>query len=219
MSDEQKVNVEAVKPEVKPEIKPEIKQEGQVTPILLDSLIENDDTIKKWFMSRTDKRVSQAITTHDEKTKEAVRQEIENEVRAQFLPKETPEQQRLLAVENELAENKRKAKVQELKNYALITANHLDLQGLGDNISYFLADSEEAILARLDWLKDRDKLMFEKGRASFLKENAYVPQEGDGNEEKLPFADLLQYGRYLKKHPDKYDRKLYEKIAAREQRR
>lgn len=165
----------------------------------LDSMIEGDDKIKKWYQSRMDKRVTEAIKTYSDNHTKKLEQEIENKIREELLPAETPEQKRIKELERKQADIERKAYEQELENFAIKYANSLSLDRLGENIDYFINGDEDLIKKRFDWLKERDQYFYDKGRNSFLRENTHSPQSGD--EEKLMFGSMKELQAWLQKNP------------------
>ena len=60
------------------EVKDLISSFSKFTPDLVDKLIEDDESWTKWFTSRTDKRVTDAIKTREKALRENLSREIEN---------------------------------------------------------------------------------------------------------------------------------------------
>jgi hypothetical protein len=195
------------------------EQGGQVlTTGLIDKLIKEDEGWEKWFKSQTDKRVTSAIETYKSKTVPGLLQERENKIREELLPTETPEQKILTQMIKEREQEKKEKRMTELENFAIKKANALGVSEVGDQISYFIGADEDEIQKRLSWLVQRDKDQFELGRGSFLKENVNTPEAGD-DDEKPMFKTLKSYQEYLQRTKKPYDRKIYEKITAYNNRR
>jgi hypothetical protein len=195
------------------------EQGGQVlTTELMDKLIKDDDAWNKWFQSKTDKRVTSAIETYRSKTVPGLLQERENKIREELLPTETPEQKILTQMIKEREQEKKEKRMTELENFAIKKANALGVSEVGDQISYFIGADEDEIQKRLSWLVQRDKDQYELGRGSFLKENVNTPEVGD-DDEKPMFKTLKSYQEYLQRTKKPYDRKIYERITAYNNRR
>lgn len=211
--------VETTETTLEPDVKDNNGQdEGsvQITIETIENWIESDEG-KKWGMSYTDKRVTQAIDTFKKKTLPTLLQERENKTREELLPKETPEQKALASIMKERAEEKEQARKVELENFTIKKANSLGLN-IGDQIGFFLSDDEDEIHKHLEWQVQRDKEMLEKGRNIRLRESAHVPESGD--EEPTPqFKTLKAYQDYLKRTGKSYDSKIYEQIVAYTNRR
>lgn len=194
------------------DVKSYVSELNPITQDRVSAFLESDEG-KKFMQPLYDRRTTKAIETWKENHIPGLSAEIENKIRQELNPKETTEQKRIRELEQKQQEMDLKVLRQTRENFAIKLANNYGIENIDDKLDMFIAEDEDKITGRMEWLKEREKLSYEKGRNSILKENAHIPQAGD--DEKLPFNSLEEYGRYLKKNPDKYDSKLYESLASK----
>lgn len=200
------------------EVKDLISSFSKFTPDLVDKLIEDDESWTKWFSSRTDKRVTDAIKTREKALRENLSREIENKVREEMMPTETPDQRAIRELKVEMAEQQKQIRAERLEKAAMRIASNLEVEGIGDHLEMFIGENEDEIKKHIEWLRDRDRNKIEEGKHIHLKSSAHKPTGGD-DDPKLPYKTLEEYTRYIQKNPDKYDPEMYTKVAEYEAKR
>lgn len=194
----------------------------ELAPEVLEKKIEEDETWKKWFLSRTDKRVSDAIKTHDVKWEDKVKRiqkEAENEVMERLAPKQTPEQKRLAEMELKMATVE---KERHRDKMLIATQKYASMYGLSDdikgNIEFFVHDDEDKIKEHFEFFKQAMEYKVDEGKNSILKKHAYEPVDGL-DDEKLPYDSIDSYSAAIERKEAQYDPSLYRKIVERQNRK
>lgn len=133
---------------------------NKVRPInedLVKGWVESDENGKKFATSLADKRVNDAIRTHDEKFTKEKLPKIESEIKEKLVkelnPKETPEQKELRELRDRTDRLEKENQQNKLRNTALelITENGLPFAKLVDK---FIGEDAETTVKNIQSFKD-----------------------------------------------------------------
>lgn len=156
--------------------------EAQIT---LDSVVNFLNTDKKarhevfykHFQPELDSQKHQHLDTWKKNNLPGIVQEEINNYVIKNFPQESVEQKRLREVESKLAEKDRENLREKLKNKGMSYANYTSLP-IGDNIEWFIGDSEEDTRTRIDWLKEFREAAKREGRNEVMSQHGRTPQGG-----------------------------------------